>query len=661
MDKIQKCAHDEETAHEHNEVCGCSACHSSELIFTETEEDKRRGAAAFRHKITFLAISGAVFFAAFAVEELHLFHDERTHELLHALFAVLYLAIGWPVLKTAAKAVTHGDIFNEFTLMSGATLAAFAIGETCETVGVMLFYRIGEAFQERAAASSRRSIKSLLAKKPVTAHIVKDGAPAEVSLHEIKKGDIVQVLPGEIIPIDGTVISGEAHLDCSRVTGEAEPENVKTGTEVHGGALSLDGMLLIEASGAFEESTVARMFETVRSAVEQKAPTERFITKFAKWYTPAVFFASAAVMLIPPLAFHGDWHEWIYRGLVLLVVSCPCALVISIPLGYFGGIGAASKHGILVKGANVLDALGKVDKAVFDKTGTLTYGQYKVKELLPANGVTREELLAAAALAESGSPHPVSLAITAAAGTKAVPLGAAITRVEGKGVTCRIDEETIISGNAALLSENGITPPPVGEEGAVTYVMKNGRYIGAITVSDAIRPESAEAVKELRALGIKGIYMLTGDRKEEAARVAQSLSLDGWRAELPAGGKEQALRELCGDAAKTIYAGDGVHDGPVLVATETGVAMGGFGSRAAAEAADAVILGDSPRKIADLLRIAKKTRAIVWENVALALGVKAIFLILGASGHAGLWEAVFADVGVALLAILNASRTARVK
>ena len=644
------CGHEHHHAHGHDDGCCCASCHAAERIFQETEEDERRAGAEFRREITFLAVTGAIFFAAFAVEELHLFHDESTHTLLHAVFAVLYVITGWPVLRTAFRALLRGDFFNEFTLMGGATLAAFAIGETCETVGVMLFYRLGEAFQERAASNSRRSIKALLAEKPVTARLVKDGETIEKDPQEIKKGDVVQVLPGEIIPIDGVIVGGESQLDCSAITGESMPVPVKPGAQVHGGALSLDGLLLVEAAGPFEDSTIARMLEMVQNAVERKAPTERFITKFAKWYTPAVFFAAAAVMLASRFAGGADWHESIYRGLVLLVISCPCALVISIPLGYFGGIGAASKHGILVKGANVFDALGKVESAVFDKTVT------------PAEGVTREELLSTAALAESGSPHPVARAIAEAAGAKLAPEGASITQLPGRGMVCKINGDTIISGNAALLEEYGVTPPPVDEHGTVAYVMKNGRYLGVITAADAVRPESAAAVRELRALGIKGVYMLTGDREETAARVAKELSLDGWRAELLPGDKVDALREICGgDTKKTIYVGDGVNDGPVLVTSETGIAMGGFGSQVAVEAADAVILDDSPAKVADLLRIAKKTRAIVWQNVALALGVKGVFLVLGASGHAGLWEAVFADVGVALMAILNATRATRLK
>ena len=646
--------------HGHDSGCGCASCHALDNIFSENEEDEREQQAEFRREITFLAVTGVIFLAALLLEELA--PQVAPAWLFNALFIILYLATGVPVLKTAFKALFKGDIFNEFTLMGGATLAAIAIGEMSEAVGVMLFYRLGEAFQERASANSRRSIKALLAQKPMTARLVVGDKIVEKDPKEIVKGDIVQVLPGEIIPIDGHVVNGVSQIDASAITGESMPTAVSPGGEVHGGTLSLDGLLLVEAAGPFEDSTIARMLEMVQNAVERKSPTERFITRFSKWYTPAVFFLAAAVMTLPPLAGYGTWHEWIYRGLVLLVISCPCALVISIPLGYFGGIGAASKNGILVKGANVFDAVGNVDIAVFDKTGTLTYGRFRLAKTLPAQGVSERELLDTAALAENGSTHPVAKSIMAAAGERPVPAGASITQIPGKGMICRIGGDMVASGNAALMADFGVTAPEVGEHGTIVHVMKNGRYMGSMVVADEIRPESAETVAELRRLGIKGVYMLTGDRDDTAAAVAKELKLDGYKAELLPGDKVDALKDICrGDTKKTIYVGDGVNDGPVLVTSETGIAMGGFGSQVAVEVADAVILDDSPAKVADLLRIAKKTRAIVWENVVMALGVKGIFLIFGVAGLAGLWEAVFADVGVALLAILNSTRATRIK
>ena len=646
--------------HGHDSGCGCASCHALDNIFSENEEDEREQQAEFRREITFLAVTGVIFLSALLLEELA--PQIAPTWLFNALFIILYLATGVPVLKTAFKALFKGDIFNEFTLMGGATLAAIAIGEMSEAVGVMLFYRLGEAFQERASANSRRSIKALLAQKPMTARLVVGDKIVEKDPKEIVKGDIVQVLPGEIIPIDGHVVNGVSQIDASAITGESMPTAAAPGGEVHGGTLSLDGLLLVEAAGPFEDSTIARMLEMVQNAVERKSPTERFITRFSKWYTPAVFFLAAAVMTLPPLAGYGSWHEWIYRGLVLLVISCPCALVISIPLGYFGGIGAASKNGILVKGANVFDAVGNVDIAVFDKTGTLTYGRFRLAKTLPAQGVSERKLLDTAALAENGSTHPVAKSIMAAAGERPVPAGASITQIPGKGMICRLGGDTVASGNAALMADFGVTAPEIGEHGTIVHVMKNGRYMGSMVVADEIRPESADTVAELRRLGIKGVYMLTGDRDDTAAAVAKELKLDGYKAELLPGDKVDALKDICrGDTKKTIYVGDGVNDGPVLVTSETGIAMGGFGSQVAVEVADAVILDDSPAKVADLLRIAKKTRAIVWENVVMALGVKGIFLIFGVAGLAGLWEAVFADVGVALLAILNSTRATRIK
>lgn len=649
----------EHHVHGHDSACGCASCHIVDNIFSENEADEKSEKDEFKKEITYLALCGAIFAAALILEEIA--PQIIPKWTFDGIFLVLYAATSWTVLRQMLRAISKKDLFNEFTLMGGATLAALAIGEMSEAVGVMLFYRLGEAFQERASSNSRRSIKALLAQKPMTAHLVINDKIVDKEPGEIVRGDIVQVLPGEVIPIDGEVISGTAQVNTSAITGESMPVSSGVGTQVHGGTLSIDGVLLIRAAGPFEDSTISRMLEMVQEAVERKSPTERFITRFSKWYTPAVFFLAAAVIAVPPLMGQGAWHDWIYRGLVLLVISCPCALVISIPLGYFGGIGAASKRGILVKGANVFDAVGNVQFAVFDKTGTLTYGRFSVAGLFPEPGVADKELLDAAAKAEYGSSHPVAKAITAAAGEEPVPEGAEITQIPGKGMVYKEGAETILAGNDALLLEFGIKAPELKENGTIVRVVKDGRYIGAITVADSIREDAASAVKELHELGIKEVYMLTGDRKETAETVAKAAGLDGFKAELLPGDKVEALKELClGDTKKSLYVGDGVNDGPVLVTSETGIAMGGFGSQVAVEAADAVILDDSPSKVAELLRIAKKTRVIVWENVVMALGVKGIFLVMGIAGLAGLWEAVFADVGVALLAILNSARATRI-
>lgn len=635
--------------------CSCS-CQEINLDGSESEDPEEQN--RFRREIRILGTIGAIFALLLLFE--NKIESATGPYPLFAAFAALYLICGVPVLKTALKLFRGLDFFNEFTLMSAATVAAIGIGEASEAVGVMLFYRLGEAFQEKASSQSLRSIKSLLAQKPMFARIVRGGEEITATPGDARKGDIIKVLPGEMIPVDGIVQSGVSFIDSSAITGEAVPVPVSGGSSVHGGTLSLDGMLLIEASGPFEDSTIARILEMVRNAVARKSPTERFITRFAKWYTPAVFAAAALVAAVPPLAGYGEFNDWLYRGLVLLVISCPCALVISIPLGYFGGIGAASKRGILVKGAGVFDSLAKMDIAVFDKTGTLTKGVFEVTETAPAGGVTGAELLTAAALAEAGSSHPIARSIEKAAGKAVMPEEARLTQIAGKGVLYEDNGTSIAAGNSALMADFGADIPESGESGTEVHVLKNGGYLGRITVSDRLREESAKAIKELRKLGVNGIYMLTGDKESEAGRVAAELGLDGFRAGLLPEDKVSALKELSGgETARTIFVGDGANDGPVLVSAGIGVAMGGLGSQVAVEVADAVILDDSPSKLAELIKIGKKTRVIVWQNVALALGVKGLFIALGAAGAANLWEAVFADVGVALLAILNSTRAAK--
>jgi len=646
--------------HEHEDGCGCCCCSASERYGAECEEEERQAGDKFHKEMLLLAAIGLIFALCLVLDEF--FGDNLNKQLLDAFFIALYLACGLPVLKVAFRALMHGDFFNEFTLMGGATLAAIAIGEMSEAVGVMLFYRLGEAFQEKASSQSRRSIKALLAQKPIVARLIKDGTQIETVPEKIGRGDLVQVFPGEVIPIDGTVKSGISQVDCSAITGESVPVTAEPGSTVHGGTLAIDGLITVEASGPFEDSTISRMLEMVQNAAARKSPTERFITRFAKRYTPAVFCIAAMVALLPPLTGHGSFHSWFYRGLVMLVISCPCALVISIPLGYFGGIGCASKKGILVKGANVLDAVNNVTTAVFDKTGTLTYGRFKIAAIVPSNGTDRDELLKTAALAESASKHPVAKAIAQEVKDIAIPIGFDIIQVPGKGMLLRNGKNMIAAGNSSLLADFGVETPDVTGTGTVVHVMKNRSYLGHIIVEDSIRKEARSAVDELRRLGVKFVYMLTGDRKEAAKSVADALGLDGYRFELLPHEKVDALKEICGnDTSKTLYVGDGINDGPVLVTSETGIAMGGFGSQVAVEAADVVILDDSPLKVAELIRIARKTRVIVWENIIMALTVKGVFMLLGAVGLAGLWEAVFADVGVALLAILNATRAASAK
>lgn len=643
---------------EDEDESSCSCC--SAISFDESEEGELEEQNHFRQEIFLLGSIGAVF-ALLLIFENQIENIVGAYTVC-AAFIALYLICGVPVLKMALRAARKLDFFNEFTLMSTATIAAIGIGEMSEAVGVMLFYRLGEAFQEKAASQSRHSIKSLLAQKPMFARIVRGGEEINSAPKDVRKGDLIKVLPGEMIPIDGVIKNGAALIDSSAITGESVPVAASAGTNVYGGTLSLDGMLLIEASGPFEDSTIARILEMVQGAVERKSPTERFIARFAKWYTPAVFAIATLIAFVPPLAGYGAFSDWLYRGLVLLVISCPCALVISIPLGYFGGIGAASNRGILVKGASVFDSLSKISIAVFDKTGTLTRGVFEVASIVPSNGVTKEELLGTAALAEAGSNHPIARSIERAAAIKiSQPQDARLTQLAGKGIIYEAGGTVIAVGNSLLMSDFGADAPEVFESGTVVYILKNNKYLGYITVSDQVREESCGAITELRKLGVNSVYMLTGDRGDAASRVARELGLDDFRAELLPEDKVSALKDLSGnETERTIFIGDGANDGPVLVSAGIGVAMGGLGSQVAVEVADAVILDDSPSKVAELFKIGEKTRAIVWQNVSLALGVKGVFIVLGAMGVASLWEAVFADVGVALLAVLNSTRAAKI-
>ncbi|MDO4953246.1 MAG: heavy metal translocating P-type ATPase [Synergistaceae bacterium] len=640
----------------HAEDCACKACARAANIFDELEEEVEEQNREFRREIIFLLAAGVLFASAMIVE--NFMPQYEGSALLNGVYLALFALCGWPVIKLALKSLAHGGFFNEYTLMASAACAAIFTGEMSESVGVMIFYRLGEALQERAASKSRRSVKSLLAQKPMEARLVEGDEVRIVEPSDIKKGDLVRVLPGEIIPVDGVVSGGISQLDCSAITGESLPAAVSKGSEVSGGTLAIDGVLTIEAAGPFETSTVSRMLEMVQNAVEKKAPTERFITRFAKWYTPAMFFIAAAVFCVLALTGY-PLTEALHRALVILVISCPCALVISVPLGYFGGIGSASARGILVKGASVFDNLRKVTTAVFDKTGTLTCGRFKVAKYFPADGVSEQELLKTAVLAEKGSVHPVAQSICREMPEITLPVDAEITELPGKGMLYKNGKDCIVAGNSLLMADYGVISPAMPNDGTVVHVLKNNVYLGCIAVADEIRQDSYAAVRELEKLGLH-TYMLTGDREEVARVVCDKLEMSGYRAELQPEDKVEALRSICGgDLCRSIFVGDGVNDGPVLVTSDTGIAMGGFGSQLAVEVSDVVIVDDSPLKVAELLKIAKKTRTIVWENVCLAFGIKALFLVMGVCGEAGLWEAVFADVGVALLAILNATRAAR--
>lgn len=644
------------TLEEHH--CSCAACSGD----THDSHDHSGGE---RRELWLMGVSAALFAVGMLA-------DTQLAALMPAwlvtilFYALPYALCGYEVLLSGARSLLRGDFFNEFTLMGGATIAAIILGQLPEAVGVMLFYRIGEYVQERAAGNSRRSVRALLAARPTVAHeLLPDGATRDMRPEALGPGNRILVRPGEKIPLDGTVLKGESQVDTSPLTGESVPVRLVPGGQVHAGTINLNGALTVEVTAPFAESSIARVLEMVENAVARKAPTERFITRMARWYTPIVTGLALLVAVAPPLLGLGTFHEWIYRALVLLVISCPCALLISIPLGYFGGIGAASRRGILIKGGAVLDNLRDIRVAAFDKTGTLTEGVFAVNAVLPATGISPEELLATAALAESRSNHPIARSVLKAAqkaGLRTEDMSAAISdmrEVPGKGVEVQADKTQLLAGNAALLEAHGIAPQPVDIPGSVVQVARDGRLLGALVVSDRIKPQTPGALACLRRLGIGTLAMLTGDRPAQAEPVAKELNLDVLKAGLLPEDKARALEEL-GPARQTLFVGDGINDAPVLASAGVSVAMGGLGSEAAIETADVVILDDNPDRLPELLRIARRTRRIVWENIFLALGIKGLFMGLGIVGLSGLWEAVFADVGVALLAVLNATRAGRI-
>lgn len=638
--------------------CSCSACSDHD----HGHEHETSGGE--RRELLLMGVS-AVLFAAGMLADTRLEAFLPSWLVLTLCYVLPYALCGYDVLRQMLRNIMRGDIFNEFTLMGGATIAAIALGQLPEAVGVMLFYRIGEFMQERAAGNSRRSVKALLAARPTTAHeLLDDGATRDVSPEDLGPGSRILVRPGEKIPLDGTVLEGESQVDASPLTGESVPVRLSPGGQVHAGTINLNGALTVEVTAPFAESSIARILEMVENAAARKAPTERFITRLARWYTPAVSGLALLVAVLPPLFGLGSFQEWIYRALVLLVISCPCALLISIPLGYFGGIGAASRRGILIKGGAVLDNLRDIRVAAFDKTGTLTEGVFEVNAVLPMPGVSREELLSVAALAESRSNHPIARSVLRAAlaaglGTEKDAAVSAMREIPGKGVEVTADGAQVLAGNAALLEAYNITPLPVDIPGSVVQVARDGRALGALVVSDRIKPQAPGALEALRRLGVDVLAMLTGDRQSQARPVAKELGLDVLKADLLPEDKASALEAL-GPTRQTLMVGDGINDAPVLATAGVGVAMGGLGSEAAIETADVVILDDNPLRLPELLRIARRTRRIVWENIVLALGIKGLFMGLGIVGLSGLWEAVFADVGVALLAVLNASRAGRI-
>lgn len=578
----------------------------------------------------------------------------------YAIFIPAYLLSGWTVLKAAGRNILRGQIFDENFLMTIATLGAIAIHQLPEAVGVMLFYRIGELFQEYAVGRSRRSIQSLLEVRPDTANLKVNGSVKAVSPEAVSVGDIIIVKPGEKIPLDGEVLDGYSQVDTSALTGESVPRTVKIGEMVLAGMINQTGVLTLEVTKRFGESSIAKILDLVENATSKKAKTEKFITQFARYYTPVVVILSLAVALFPPLFIPGATHEeWVYRALILLVISCPCGLVISIPLGYFGGVGGAAKRGILVKGSTFLDTLTAVKTVVFDKTGTLTKGVFKVMQIVPENGFSESELLSLVAKAEVHSNHPVAQSIREAY-SQAIDDAEVkdYEEIAGCGIRAIVHDRRVLAGNDRLLDRENIDRQPANLEGTVVHVAVDGRYAGYILIADEIKEDAARGIRDLKRIGVEQTVMLTGDRKVVAESIAKGLGLDSYMAELLPEGKVEAIEQWLrrSGQGKVVFVGDGINDAPAIARADIGMAMGGLGSDAAIETADIVIMSDAPSKVAEALRVARQTRQIVLQNIVLAMAVKGLFIALGVFGIATLWEAVFADVGVALLAILNATR-----
>lgn len=580
----------------------------------------------------------------------------------YGIFLAAYFLAGGEVIQTALRNIIRGQVFDENFLMTVATIGAFAIHELPEAVGVMLFYSVGEYFQDLAVSRSRRSIAELMDIRPDYANLIIGDEIHKVAPETVSIGERILIRPGEKVPLDGEVLEGESYVDTSALTGESVPRRMHPGEKIKAGMVNGHGLLKVKVEKTFGESSVSKILNLVESASGRKARTEQFITKFARYYTPAVVFGAIAIALIPPLVFPGQsFNKWLYRALTMLVISCPCALVVSIPLGYFGGIGGASRKGILVKGANFLEALTNVDTVIFDKTGTLTKGVFKVTDIKAQIGFSKEEVLRLAAHAEVHSSHPIAKSILEAfnghVDKKAVE---DYKEIAGLGIMAKVGGKMVLAGNEKLMKREGIAVDHDDFTGTVVHIAVDGSYAGYITISDEIRPDSARAIKELKALGIRKTVMLTGDAADTASSIARELGIDEYYAELLPEDKVLKLEQLQGSGDtrhKVVFAGDGINDAPVITRADVGIAMGGLGSDAAIEAADVVIMEDMPSKVAEAIKIARHTKKIVIQNIVFALVVKIVFLGMGAVGAASMWEAVFADVGVALLTVLNSTRT----
>lgn len=619
-----------------------------------------------KKKLRKIIISAILFVIALVVPFENLIHTSYNAEYINnAIFVIAYLVVGLEILKKALKKIMRGKAFDENFLMSVATIGAFATGEFPEAVAVMLFYQIGELFQSYAVDKSRKSIASLMDIRPDYANVCRNEDVEKVDPDEVKIGEIILVKPGEKIPLDGKIVEGQTTLDTKALTGESVPRKVIEGEEVLSGSININGVIKIEVTKEFEESTVSKILELVESASSRKSTSENFITKFAKYYTPTVVIVAVLLVILPPIIIKdASFTTWLYRALSFLVVSCPCALVISIPLSFFGGIGGASKMGILIKGSNYLEALSKTEMVLFDKTGTLTEGVFEVQKVESINSA-KEELLKIAAYTENYSNHPIAKSIKTAYGKEIDEKEIIKTEeLSGLGIYAKIGNQEVFAGNEKLMKEQSIVFTKCEDIGTIVYIAIDKKYAGYILISDKIKEDSKKAIKELKKNGVKQIVMLTGDRKNVGEAVAKELGIDQAFTELLPDGKASKVEELLktkSEKGKLAFAGDGINDAPVLALADIGIAMGGMGADSAIEAADIVIMTDEPSKIVSAIKLSKKTMKIVMENIVFAIFVKIAVLVLSALGLSTMWEAVFADVGVSVIAIINALRVLNVK
>lgn len=616
----------------------------------EVEEEEPES----KKKIISMAISALFMVIAYLIKE-----KNSTLNLILEISA--YLVVGLPILKTAFINITKGQIFDENFLMTIATLGAIAIGQREEGVMVMLLYTLGEYLQDKAVDSSTKSIKNLVKMKPESANLVLDGKTEVVKPEVLKIGDIIRILPGEKIPVDSIVIKGESSLDTSSITGESMPVNISVGDEIISGSINNEGVIEARVQKAYKDSAVSQILDLVKNASNKKSETENFITVFARYYTPIVVIAAVVIAVLPPIILKEEFIKWIYTALTFLVISCPCAMIISIPLAYFASIGVSSKHGILVKGSNYVESMSKVDTIIMDKTGTITEGSFKVTDVV-AKSCTEEELLSIVKKMEEHSNHPIALSIRDYYKDEVNLDIKNIKDIPGKGLSGELEGEEILLGNSKLLKENKILVEEVESSGTMIYVAKNGEFLGHIEIADSIKKDARETIKELKEQGIKNIIMLTGDREISASEVAKKLKLDGYRAGLLPQDKVKSFNEIKeASEGRVAFVGDGVNDAPVLRISDVGISMGELGSDAAIESGDVTLMGNGLKKLSLFHRISKKTKLISMENIVFALGVKFIVMILGVMGHANMWAAVFADVGVSLIAVFNSLRIMFIK